>query len=59
MDVSDGPKGKPHQKGIYKVDGDTLTSVAWRRTGRTRPTAFESPAGSKAVLITLMRVKKD
>jgi uncharacterized protein (TIGR03067 family) len=56
VDISDGPKGKP-MKGIYKVEGDTLT-LCLVQDGDERPTALESPAGSKAILITLKKVKK-
>jgi len=56
LDVSDGPKGKP-LRGIFKVEGDTLT-VCLVEGDADRPTAFESAAGSKAILITLKRVKK-
>jgi uncharacterized protein (TIGR03067 family) len=43
--------------GIYMLDGDTMTLVISMEG--TRPTAFESPAGSKVMLIVLKRVKKD
>jgi uncharacterized protein (TIGR03067 family) len=55
VDVSDGPKGKP-LRGIFKVEGDTLT-VCLVEGDADRPTAFESAAGSKTILITLKRVK--
>jgi uncharacterized protein (TIGR03067 family) len=40
--------------GIYKTDGNTLT-LAMSKDG-TRPTKFESPAGSRVMVITLKRV---
>ena len=56
LDVSDGPKGKP-VRGIFKVEGNTLT-VCLVEGDADRPSTFESPPGSKAILITLKRVKK-
>ncbi len=41
---------------IYKFDGDTLTICISR--GGKRPTKFESPEGSNAMLLTLKRAKK-
>lgn len=43
-------------KGIYKVDGDTLT-VAFAEPGKDRPAAFESKPGGGVVLAVHKRAK--
>jgi uncharacterized protein (TIGR03067 family) len=43
-------------KGIYRLDGDTLT-VCYTLRG-DRPTKVESPAGSQIQMMTLKRIKK-
>ena len=56
VDVSAGPKHLP-MKGIYKRDGDTLV-LCLVQDRDDRPAAFESKAGSHAILITLTKAKK-
>lgn len=54
---SAGPlKGKT-LKGIYKVDGDTLT-LCWGEPGKARPTRFESPICSE-VILEVWKKRKD
>lgn len=48
--------GKDVIKGIYKLDGDSLT-LCWAKEG-DRPTEFASKEGSETVLFELKRVKK-
>jgi uncharacterized protein (TIGR03067 family) len=56
LDVSAGPTGKP-LKAIFKVEGDTLT-VALVDGAGDRPAAFESPAGSRVIVMVLKRAGK-
>jgi uncharacterized protein (TIGR03067 family) len=57
IDISDprAGMGANAEKGIYKIEGDTLI-VCIAKSG-DRPKAFASPAGSNSVLITLKRPK--
>jgi uncharacterized protein (TIGR03067 family) len=60
IDVSPPPgkvvTGAAYMRGVYVIDGDTLTICISR--GGTRPTKFESPDGSDLMLMTMKRVKK-
>jgi uncharacterized protein (TIGR03067 family) len=58
FDHTDGAlKGKPW-KGIYVLDGDTLTTCDNApNLDKRRPAAFEAKSGSGYVLITFKRAK--
>jgi uncharacterized protein (TIGR03067 family) len=45
-------------KGIFKVDGDMLTICLAVEKDGERPTKFESPVGSRIMLMTFKRVTK-
>ena len=45
-------------RGIYKVDGDTLT-VCWSNGSDPRPTAFESTAAKPTTLYVFKRLTRD
>lgn len=50
--------GKGSMLGIFKIDGDTLTICISAGKDGKRPTEFESPEGSRTMLMTFKRVKK-
>ena len=52
------PKEDGTHLGIFKIDGDTLTICMSDKGASERPTKFESPEGSKVMLLTLKRAKK-
>jgi uncharacterized protein (TIGR03067 family) len=52
------PKEDAKHLGLFKIDGDTLTLCLSDKGGTERPTKFESPDGSKIMLLTLKRAKK-
>jgi uncharacterized protein (TIGR03067 family) len=54
----DGPAKGTTLKGIYKIDGDTLTMCSGG-IGKDRPTEFASKAGSGTVLVVSKRVKDE
>jgi len=57
IDITPPNEDAPHI-GIFKIDGDTLTICLADKGSTDRPTKFESPDGTKIMLITLKRVKK-
>lgn len=57
IDISP-PKEGGEMKGIFKLDGDTLTICLADKDATERPTKFESTDGSKIMLVTLKRIKK-
>jgi uncharacterized protein (TIGR03067 family) len=52
-------KDEPTIQGIFKIDGDTLTICITGGQGGERPTKFESPEGSRTMLMILKRAKRD
>jgi uncharacterized protein (TIGR03067 family) len=52
------PKEDGTRKGIFKIEGDTLTICLADKDAGDRPSKFESPEGTNIMLITLKRVKK-
>ncbi|HKB05605.1 MAG TPA: TIGR03067 domain-containing protein [Gemmataceae bacterium] len=59
FDVRDKTGGSANLRGIYTVEGKTLTICYVTDADVPRPTKLESPAGSKAELRVFTRSKKD
>jgi uncharacterized protein (TIGR03067 family) len=57
IDVT-APKEEGTYPGIFKIEGDTLTVCLGDKGSTERPTKFESPDGSKILLLTFKRAKK-
>jgi uncharacterized protein (TIGR03067 family) len=58
IDVSEGIAKPRVTLGIYRLEGNTLT-LCFAGTGEAdRPKTFESPAGSRVLLLVLKKVKK-
>jgi uncharacterized protein (TIGR03067 family) len=56
IDIQPNRPGAKTVRGIYRIDGDSLT-MCWVRGG-DRPTEFASKEGSAAILLVLKRQKK-
>lgn len=54
----EAPGDKGTIKGIFKIEGDTLTLCIAQGKDGEQPTKFESGEGSKTMLMTLKRKKK-
>ena len=52
-----GPKDSAAGRGIYRIESDHLV-FCFGFDANTRPTKFESPDGSRLILMVLKRVKK-
>jgi uncharacterized protein (TIGR03067 family) len=59
LDVRDKVGGPVIRRGIYAVEGDTLTICITTGPDALRPTKLETPAGSKVELRVYTRAKKD
>jgi uncharacterized protein (TIGR03067 family) len=59
ISYSEGPAAGQTVKGIYKLDGATLTICRALAEGSERPTEFAAPAGSGKMLFEFKRKKND
>src|SRR5437773_2528929 len=53
-----GPASGKTVKGIYKIEGDTIT-YCWAEPDKDRPKEFESKSGAGVTLMVLKRVKEE
>lgn len=58
IDIGRPGADEPVSPGIYRLDGNALTLCLGVGPKAGRPKRFESPAGSRAMLMTLKRAKK-
>ena len=57
VDMAEGGSPDPG-KGIWKLEGDTLTLCMPADPKEPRPTAFAAPPGSERILVTFKRVSR-
>jgi uncharacterized protein (TIGR03067 family) len=55
LSYTEGPSAGKTVKGIYKIDGDTLTICRALKEDDERPTEFSAPSGSSKMLFEFKR----
>ena len=53
----DGPNKGKTNRGVYRIDGDTLTICRHEQPDMPRPGDFNAPAGSGRALVVFQRIK--